>query len=221
MASGCSRHIGIVMVCVAMATASCGASPKATTVGASPKATTVVYANPVTARGAISLGYVVTAREHGICAYGPTVLESSPLPVYWCGVGRVGYETCWFLKSNQDRRFAAALCQDVPWVRRAVEVVTSSVPATPRGSGTKTNLDWPWAVKLTTGVICMPQPGGGELFQGKGIVDYFCSGSKQALLASANRATALWSFESVRQLSNGGFAVGPVVHVSEAWFAGA
>jgi hypothetical protein len=182
--------------------------------------TAVVYVDPVTARGTISAGYVVTAREQGSCTYGTTVLEASPLPVYSCLVGRVAYLTCWFLKGNGDQKTASALCQLVPWDKRAVQVITASRPPTPLRASTKTSLDWPWAVALTTGTKCMPQPGGGQVVRGKGIVDYFCASTKQGLLGHADRATAFWTFQSVRQNHNGGFAAGPMVHVSEAWFVG-
>ncbi|HET9058421.1 MAG TPA: hypothetical protein VFN61_00760 [Acidimicrobiales bacterium] len=201
--------IGIVASIAVTAPSVCGcATPK----------TEVAYANPVTARGTISPGYVVTARDKGSCTYGTTVLEASPLPVYSCVAGHAGYVTCWYLKGDRDQKTAFALCQKVPWDKSAVEVITASKP--PSGGGTKTNLDWPWAVALTTGAKCMPQPGGGQVVPGKGIVDYFCS-TRLGLIGHVDRTAALWTFESARQSPSGVFVAGPIVHVSEVWYAGA
>lgn len=210
------KHLrrGVLLVCsVPMMVAFVGAS--------SPGAKTlVVYTNPVTARGVVSPGYAITAKRHGTCTYGTTALEGSPVPVYSCAVGRSLYLTCWFLKSKHVHTSASALCQVVPWVKTAIEVTTNSMPSAPRGAHQPISLNWPWAVKLTTGVRCVPQPGGGTLFPGKGVVDYYCHPGKEALLGHANRTNALWALESVRQTSKGTFVAGPLVHVSEAWFAG-
>jgi hypothetical protein len=181
--------------------------------------TSISYISVVTKAGHLSTGYEVSQLEHGSCEYGSTVLESSLIPVYMCVTHQSTYLTCWYL-ARSKRHTAMAVCLPLPWSKYVVEVSTTTVPVTPVHAGATTNLNWPWAVELTTGTRCLPGPGPGPVVSGLGIVDYYCGSPAFGLLNHADRAHALWTFKSVRESRSGRYVLAGQVTVQRAWFAG-
>lgn len=186
--------------------------------GCSGTRTAIIFTSPVDNAGRPAPNIKVTAIRQGTCEYGSLVLVSSPLPVYMCTDSHNAYQTCWYTSAFAAR--PTAICQLVPWSKSVVEVRTPAVPLTPRAGGTKTDLNWPWAVQLTSGQKCAASPGGGQPVAGGGILDYFCGGLALGLLNHADRSTALWTFRTVHRSRRGLYVRGAIVSIAQAWFAG-
>jgi hypothetical protein len=184
-----------------------------------PTRTLVTYISVINGAGRLNPGYEVRGLEHGSCEYGSPALESSPIPVYMCATDGSTYLTCWYLAPTRPNS-AIAACLPLLWSKYVTEVSTTAVPVTPVHAGTSTNLNWPWAVQLTTGKRCLPGPGPGQVISGLGIVDYYCGGPAFGLLDHANRNHALWTFKSVRESTSGKYVLAGQIAVGRAWFAG-
>ena len=111
---------------------------------------------------------------------------------------------------------ATVLCMTEPWQTSVVKIVTPGLPGVSAASGT--DLDFPWAVQLTTGQRCLAVQGAHSDYKGKAI-DFGCQNSGLELLRGVDRSRALWSYQSVQQ-NGSALAPGPAVYVSIAWFGG-
>jgi hypothetical protein len=205
-------HLALGIVCSILMASSAFPVP-------SPMRTLLTYISVINGAGRLSPGYEVRQVEHGSCEYGSPVLESSPIPVYMCATNQSTYLTCWYLAPPKPHS-ATAACLPLPWSRDVTEISTTAVPVTPVHAGTRTNLDWPWAVQLTTGKRCLPGPGPGQVISGLGVVDYYCGGPAFGLVNYADRDHSLWTFKSVRVSRSGKYVLAGQVAVGRAWFAG-
>jgi len=97
-----------------------------------------------------------------------------------------------------------------------VKIVTQGIPDV--SDAAAMDLDFPWAVELTTGQQCLADQGAHNQFNGHAI-DFGCAKSDLELLDGVDRSGSLWSYQSVQQTGEGS-TLGPVVFVSTAWFGG-
>ena len=181
------------------------------TTSASP-VTSVVYVAPVGSHEEPIPGLPVSQTLDGSCVSGSDSVQG---PVYRCFSGNYVYDPCWAVATAKIPT-ATVLCMADPWQASVVKIVTQGLPGVSAASGT--DLDFPWAVQLTTGQRCLAVQGAHDDYKGKAI-DFGCQDSGLELLRGVDRSRALWSFQSVQQ--NGSVLTpGPAVYVSIAWFGG-
>ena len=174
--------------------------------------TSVVYVAPVGSLEQPVPGLPVSRTLDGSCVSGSDSVQG---PVYRCFSGNYVYDPCW-AAATATIPTAAVLCMTAPWQASVVKIVTPGLPGVSAASGT--DLDFPWAVQLTTGQRCLAVQGAHDHYNGKA-VDFGCQGSGLGLLRGADRSRALWSYQSVQQ-DGSARTPGPAVYVSIAWFGG-
>ena len=181
------------------------------TTSASP-VTSVVHVAPVGSLEQPIPGLPVSQTLDGSCVSGSDSVQG---PVYRCFSGNYVYDPCWAVATAKIPT-ATVLCMTEPWQASVVKIVTPGLPGVSAASGT--DLDFPWAVQLTTGQRCLAVQGAHGDYKGKAI-DFGCQNSGLELLRGVDRSRALWSYQSVQQ-NGSALAPGPAVYVSIAWFGG-
>jgi len=157
-------------------------------------------------------GLTVSQTVNGSCEAGSDSVQGS---VYRCFTGNSIYDPCWAV-AGATSPIVTVLCMRAPWMTSVVKIVTQGLPGLTDTSGT--DLDFPWAVQLTTGQQCLAAQGAHDQFEGL-TINFGCEDSDLELAGGVDRSGSRWSFQSVQQTGQGS-TLGPVVIVSIAWFGG-
>lgn len=186
------------------------AAPSTTTTTSQP-GTRVAYGAPVNITGQPLPAITVSTATRGSCNFGSDVIVD--VEVYRCFSGNGVYDPCWADTAG------GVLCMPAPWSTTAVNIPTSGIA--PGVDVQATELDFPWAVDLTSGARCVAVQGAHGTYQGKAI-DFGCTGGPipgLSLLRGIDRSGPNWTYQSI-VVSGSTMVAGPTVSVATAWYAG-
>jgi hypothetical protein len=150
---------------------------------------------------------------NGTCEPGSDAVSNAP--VYRCFAKNGIYDPCWAVASSQMPT-ASVACW-APWSTTVVEIATPGLTSSPYEA---TNLDYPWAVQLTSGQHCIAMQGAHGEADGQ-VINYGCGSTIGGLqlLGTPDRSAPLWKFEGVSDNGNGGYSSPRTVNVDVAFFA--